>query len=493
MWQAFSLYVQSEEHMMTHTKVYPFKCDVCERKFRRNSELKQHKCHGQGTEKKKIARETKESEKMKEHVDNILKMEESETHQPDVNGDIDVHGNTICKMDGKRTLKSSSKSCSTSKIRRHGCNLCGKRFIQKCHLKEHMMSHTKIYPFKCDVCERKFKRNSGLKQHKCLGQGTESEKIARGTKESEKMKERVDNILTTEESETHQPDVKGVLHLHGSSLSKTEVQTTFKQHKCLGEEKRNDIVEFISCNICNKTVRKKWIQMHRRRHAKKHVCKVCKKRYLTPGNLKEHMNIHTGERPFLCDKCGKSFPSQAGIVNHRAVHYIDRPFACTICHMTFKKKQHLKSHIITHQPKERKYLCHVCGKDFYAKTSLQSHIRMHKEVKKYVCIVCGAAFRTSTHLNSHKFRHSREKTVKCELCDYRCVHNGYLKAHMRSHSDNKPYKCVDCEQTFKRLENLKVHARIHSGYKPFKCDVCDAAFTHYAGLYLHTKRHKHTM
>ena len=244
------------EHMMSHTKVYPFKCDVCERKFKRNSLLKQHKCLGQGIENEQIARGTQDSEKKKELVDYILKTEESETHQPDVNGDINFHGNTICKMEGQTTLKSSSKSCSTctSKIRRHGCNLCGKRFIQNCHLREHMMSHTKVFPFKCDVCERKFKRNSLLKQHKCLGQGIENEQIARGTQDSEKKKELVDYILKTEESETHQPDVNGDINFHGNTICKMEGQTTLKSSSK-------------SCSTCTSKIRR-------------HGCNLCGKRFI---------------------------------------------------------------------------------------------------------------------------------------------------------------------------------------------------------------------
>eukprot|EP00111_Clytia_hemisphaerica_P024001 TCONS_00070719-protein len=52
-----------------------------------------------------------------------------------------------------------------SGIRPFKCEECGKSFTQKGHLKAHMDIHTGIKPFNCTICEKTFSRKGNLKRH----------------------------------------------------------------------------------------------------------------------------------------------------------------------------------------------------------------------------------------------------------------------------------------------------------------------------------------
>ena len=59
--------------------------------------------------------------------------------------------------------------------RKHGCQICFKRFRTKWHLTEHMIVHTGIYPFQCVSCKRGFKRRKALESHPCMYDNYEQE------------------------------------------------------------------------------------------------------------------------------------------------------------------------------------------------------------------------------------------------------------------------------------------------------------------------------
>lgn len=50
------------------------------------------------------------------------------------------------------------------------------------------------------------------------------------------------------------------------------------------------------------------------------VCSVCGKKYCNSGNLKSHMRLHTGDKPYSCHICGRQFAQSNAHSYHMKTH-----------------------------------------------------------------------------------------------------------------------------------------------------------------------------
>lgn len=77
----------------------------------------------------------------------------------------------------------------------------------------------------------------------------------------------------------------------------------------------------------------------------------------------------------------QEFKSQSGLRDHIRLHTGERPFECEFCQMNFARASHLKRHRRMHTG-EKPFMCRICGKDFSRGDKLKDHLRRHEAEDK---------------------------------------------------------------------------------------------------------------
>ncbi|KAF6197673.1 hypothetical protein GE061_008639 [Apolygus lucorum] len=169
-----------------------------------------------------------------------------------------------------------------SYLSRFTCELCGYRASQKCHLREHMLTHSDEKPFACNICDYRAIRSSHLKRH----------------------------MLAHTGEKPHVCDVCGYKTGYPSAL-KTHIRT----HS--GERP-------YACEVCGYRVSRFGdLKAHMRTHTgeKPYSCEFCEYKSGKLSNLKTHTRTHTGEKPYECDICEYSVGHCSALKRHMRKHH----------------------------------------------------------------------------------------------------------------------------------------------------------------------------
>ncbi|KAH7964464.1 hypothetical protein HPB51_027297 [Rhipicephalus microplus] len=126
-------------------------------------------------------------------------------------------------------------------------------------------------------------------------------------------------------------------------------------------------------------------------------CPLCPYTTHNATTMREHLPVHTGERPFCCPMCNKRFSRKKYFRVHLRLH--DKasghvPVNALHCGALMAV---LEAYVPTEEG-ERGNVCPECNKSYKYAGNLRTHMRVHTGERPYMCDVCGLRFTCSSYL-----------------------------------------------------------------------------------------------
>ena len=206
------------------------------------------------------------------------------------------------------------------------------------------------------------------------------------------------------------------------------------------------------CGICGQEVSYSGFKRHMLRHSEvKWKCETCSRLFPTEALMEKHkikLNHESTESFHMCNYCGKHFKRKSAVIEHiKVIHEgsTDKSYTCTLCDKIFTRPGHLKNHMNMHYGEKphmcecgRKYAskaslnlhesqckadvtneCKICSRQFSSSLILEEHIESKHNGKRFVC-VCGMIFKWRTNLQKHQKSCDMKKKLDLPIVKRSC-------------------------------------------------------------------------
>ncbi|KAM3614590.1 uncharacterized protein V6R79_016524 [Siganus canaliculatus] len=203
-------------------------------------------------------------------------------------------------------------------------------------------------------------------------------------------------------------------------------------------------------------------------HQGDYRCNVCDLQVPSKFKLQDHMNLHTGDRPYCCAECGKRFSQiynyRVHLRTHAQTKVAKELLMCRVCLKGFQTEENLSKHLSSNHPEDTFYECDLCKRVFTSLMACENHVRLHKYMVNFQCAKCSRAFSSMKHLTRH-LKRTCSRNFKCTDCTKVFTKKNALLKHSFSHLGMLPYTCVRCRCHFRLPRLYRLHkctpGRIH--------------------------------
>ncbi|KAM4875205.1 zinc finger protein 131 isoform 3-T4 [Thomomys bottae] len=112
-----------------------------------------------------------------------------------------------------------------------------------------------------------------------------------------------------------------------------------------------------------------------------HICQYCDKQFDHFGHFKEHLRKHTGEKPFECPNCHERFARNSTLKCHLTACQTGvgakkgrkKLYECQVCNSVFNSWDQFKDHLVIHTGDKPNH-CTLCDLWFMQGNELRRHL-----------------------------------------------------------------------------------------------------------------------
>ncbi|KAL4230772.1 nucleic acid binding [Mactra antiquata] len=249
----------------------------------------------------------------------------------------------------------------------------------------------------------------------------------------------------------------------------------------------------ILCKKCNKVLDNVGLfEAHNMTSHGHFTCLICLSTFTSRNNMKRHIRLHTGIKPYSCHKCSESFSRNDDFKRHLLKHTFQKPFRCSICKIGYSDRSSIKTHVLKDHNTKVFHICPQCGETFLDMQAMQKHKKIHPECQDYRCTVCSFTGLTALMYHKHMLTHGPRKRYTCNHCEITFPDPFTYTSHLKKHKGDElvqSYVCCFCETSLPTFELFQKHENTHIHSKQHVCTQCTKIFRYPSNLREHMLTH----